>query len=136
MHSAAAAATAKGSRKRMQRSQRIPFFLFVLFAKADFADSADRKESASLRGKNWIGSDFFRPSAFGFRPCLKTDRLIRPAALGAAGAIDVGVVCVNIAATPATEDTIFARSRLESAAAQFRVDRHDRQSAEQDHDVG
>jgi hypothetical protein len=67
---------------------------------------------------------------------LKPDRLIRLAALRAAGAIDIGVVCVNIAATAATEDPIFARSRLESASPQLRVDRHARQSAEQDHHIG
>jgi hypothetical protein len=42
--------------------------------------------------------------------------------LGAPGKVDVGVVCINVAASLATIDAIFALSRFKAAAAKFGID--------------
>lgn len=64
------------------------------------------------------------------------NRIVHFSTLRTPRALDIGIVGVNVAAVLAAEDTVFAGSRIESAAAQLGIDRGNGHPRQQDDNVG
>jgi len=57
---------------------------------------------------------------------LKLDGVVHQTALGATGEIDIWIIGVNVSASSATINAIFALGRLKATPAEFGIDAHRR----------
>ena len=100
-----------------------------------------RKKSECLNPKRKIATQVSIVWSFGFQISfvirhLELDGFIGLPALGAAGAIHVRVIRIDIAAADAAEDAVLGRRRLEPAPAQFGINPDCGQRRQQNEHVG
>ncbi len=83
----------------------------------------------------------FRPKGFialygaDFPSLLKPNGVVHLGALGAAGAVDIGVVGVDVTTATAAKDPIFAGGWFKATPAKFRVNGGSGQGCQQRHNV-
>jgi len=66
---------------------------------------------------------------------LKFDRLVKFAAVRAAGTVHIRIIGVNVTALLAAEDLVLARGGFEVSLAEFLIDPHGTECAQQDGDI-
>ena len=83
---------------------------------------------------SWVSRGFDVQNATA--PCLELDRIVCLPALGAAGAVHIRIIRIDISAFSTAEDAVGACGRFKAAATQFAVNPQGGESRQKDGNVG